>query len=233
MAVVLCESENYSQNPDFNIGNTAHSFLRSHLFEYDTRLFVFKSPKKLWHRVCLLSNNTFPIFSEGGIRKLLLDEVCMLPIDIKIGFQFLQKVNGEYSLHAEKFAFSHVIDHDLRRVGHVIQWFQDSFGGKNCPETIINNLIKPDHSSRAHLCDIVLACSMTFEITPAREEFASNAYFMFKPRSLSIADPQFNDSDTDEGIDDETSQRPQRQRRRQRQNQPYPGALVLQFDLIQ
>ena len=100
MAVVLCETENYSQNPDINISNSGHCFLRSRLFEFDTRLFVFKSPKKLWHRVCLMSNNTFAIFSEGGIRKLLLDEVCVLPIDIKIGFQFLQKVNGEYALHA-------------------------------------------------------------------------------------------------------------------------------------
>ena len=231
MAVVLAESEHYQENPDIQISNSAHYFLRSHLLEYDTRLFVFKSPKKLWHRVCLMSNNTYPIFSEGGLRKLLLEEVCILPIDVNIGFQYLQKVNGEFSFHADQDAFTHVIDHDFRRVGHEIRWIQQIFGGSSSVHTLITNLIKPHHPSRVHLSDIILACAITFEITPAREEFSSNAYFMFRPRSLSIAIPQFNDSDDDEGIVHEgTRRRPQSGGN---PNGPYPGALALQFDLIQ
>ena len=238
MAVVLAESENYQQNPEIQISNAAHHFLRSHLLEYDTRLFVFKSPKKLWHRVCLMSNNTYPIFSEGGLRKLLLEEVCILPIDIKIGFKYLQKVNDIFSFHVEKDAFTHVVDHDFRRVSHVIRWFQQIFGGSSSFGTLINKLIKPDHPSRIHLTDIVVACALTIEITPAREDFPSNAYFRFQSRSLSIAIPQFNDSDDDEGIVHEgTRQRPQsgpnpNQQGQQNGPNPYPGGMVLMFDLI-
>ena len=112
MALVVVGTEHYEENASFNLNDSENDYLRSHISDYDTRLFVFKSNRILWHRVSLLSNNTESIINNK-LRTLLLVDVCWQVMDLKIGFQYLQKQGGEYSFFEEKYAFERVIQPHL------------------------------------------------------------------------------------------------------------------------
>ena len=67
MALVVVEQDTYEE-PALNLTTIQNNFLRCHIAEYDTRLFVFKTRQRLWHRICLLSGNTEHILSKGNSR---------------------------------------------------------------------------------------------------------------------------------------------------------------------
>lgn len=157
-----------------------NDYLRSHISDYGTRLFVFKSNRILLHRVSLLSNNTESIINNK-LRTLLLDDVCWQAMDLKFDFQYLQTKEGDYSFFEEKYAFEHLIQPHLGDVSKCVIWLKDEFGD----EDKIFNLINPKHCSRKHLSDIVVACAITIELTPAKLKFPQdNFLFLFSPHSL-------------------------------------------------
>lgn len=194
MALVVVGTEHYEENASFNLNDSENDYLRSHISDYDTRLFVFKSNRILWHRVSLLSNNTKSIINNK-LRTLLLDDVCWKEMDLKFGFQYLQKREGEYSFFEEKYAFEHVIQPHLGDVSKFMKWLKDEFGD----EDKIFNLINPKHRSRKHLSNIVVACAIIIELTPAKSKFPQDSFFVFTPLSLSLARPVYGEP-ADEGI---------------------------------
>ena len=194
MALVVVGTEHYEENASFNLNDSENDYLRSHISDYDTRLFVFKSNRILWHRVSLLSNNTESIINNK-LRTLLLVDVCWQVMDLKIGFQYLQKQGGEYSFFEEKYAFERVIQSHLGDGTKFMKWLKDEFGD----EDKIFNLINPKHRSRKHLSDIVVACAIIIELTPAKSKFPQDSFFVFAPLSLSLARPMYGEP-ADEGI---------------------------------
>ena len=192
MALVVVEQDSYEE-PALNLSTDQNNFLRCHIAEYDTRLFVFKTRQRLWHRICLLSGNTEQILSKGKLQKLLLENVTNCNLDIKVGFIYLKEDHGELKFE-KRGTYKFVTDANHTAHG-IVEWFKRNYGS-------ISGLVDPNHERRRHLSNIVLACAMTLEISPSTCNYPSNSFFKFQPFSLTVETPAQPPSD-DEGFGDE------------------------------
>ena len=199
--IIPVPTDHYQDSPEFSLTASQREFLQTHIQMFDTRPFVFKTESKIWHRICLVSNNSQDmIYSK--IRRLLLEDTCDEALDVSIGFIHLQEIDGEFTLMHEKEKYKKCVnrtDTISNFIGWMIEEFEDDDGNRFQRDDInsmLLNLIDSEHKEH-HLEQktfpaSVIRVAMTFEIVPAQRSFVHTRQVFrlpTNPMSVSIVIP--------------------------------------------
>ena len=195
--IIPVPTDHYQDSPEFSLTASQREFLQTHIQMFDTRPFVFKTESKIWHRICLVSNNSQDmIYSK--IRRLLLEDTCDEALDVSIGFIHLQEIDGEFTLMHEKEKYKKCVnrtDTISNFIGWMIEEFEDDDGNRFQRDDInsmLLNLIDSEHKEH-HLEQktfpaSVIRVAMTFEIVPAQRSFVhTRQVFRLQENALSVS----------------------------------------------
>ena len=195
--IIPVPTDHYQDSPEFSLTASQREFLQTHIQMFDTRPFVFKTESKIWHRICLVSNNSQDML-YSKIRKLLLDDTCDEELDVSIGFIHLQEIDGELTLMHEKEKYKKHLSH-TNTISSFIMWMIDEFeddDGNRFQRDDINSMLlnlidsehKEHHLEQKTFPASVIRVAMTFEIVPSQRSFVhTRQVFKLQENALSVS----------------------------------------------
>ena len=92
--IIPVDTDHFQDLPEISLTAHQREFLQKNIQMFDTRLFDFKTEGKMWHRICLVSNNSQDML-YSKIRRILLEDTSDEELDVSIGFIHLQEINGQ------------------------------------------------------------------------------------------------------------------------------------------
>ena len=191
------ETDHFQDIPEISLTASQREFLQKNIQMLDTRLFVFKTEGKIWHRICLVSNNSQDLL-YSKIRRLLLEDTCDEELDVSIGFIHLQEIDGELTLMHEKEKYKKHLNYHNETISSFVGWmtkeFKDDDGNRfqsdGVPSMLLNLIDcehKEHHQVQKTFPASVIRVAMTLEIIPSQRGFVhTRQVFTLRRNALSV-----------------------------------------------